>query len=137
MITTQCLQFTGAGLIALGLLHFVFPRRFNWSEELARLSPINKQIFLVHTLFIMVVLALMGGVLLFAPEALLERSRLAAWVTAGFTIFWGLRLVIQWFGYSRELWWGKPLETTIHLLFTLAWSWLTWLGWVLWQLQQN
>ncbi len=137
MITILQLQLTGVGLLALDALHLGFPRRFNWSQELARLSLVNRQIFLVHTLFIMLVLALMGTVLLVAPEVLLERSRLGSWVAAGFTIFWGLRLVIQWFGYSRELWRGKPLETAIHLLFTLAWSWLTWLGWGLWQLQQN
>jgi hypothetical protein len=137
MITSLQLQVTGVGLLALSLLHLAFPKRFDWPQELARLSLLNRQIFLVHTLFIMVVVALMGIVMTWAPETLLERSKLGVWVAAGFTLFWGLRLVIQWFGYSRRLWWGKPLETAVHCLFTLAWGWLTWLGLGLWQMQLN
>lgn len=136
-MSTTSLQWTGAGLIFLAVAHVAFPRRFNWQEELSRLSLLNRQIFWIHTLFIMVVVALMGTVLLLEPAALLERSRLGVWVTGGFALFWGLRLVIQWFGYSHRLWWGKPVETVIHLVFTLAWGWLTWLGWALWRMQLN
>ena len=38
-----------------------FPRQFRWREELARLSLLNRQIFLVHTFFIVLVVTMMGA----------------------------------------------------------------------------
>ena len=55
------LRIAGALQILLALLHLAFPKRFQWKEELARLSPLNRQIFLVHTFFICVVLTLIGA----------------------------------------------------------------------------
>jgi hypothetical protein len=39
-----------------------------------------------------------------------------------------VRLFVQFFGYSAELWRGQRRETVIHWLFALLWSWLTFLG---------
>ncbi len=60
------LRIAGTLLILLALAHVFFPKRFNWREELARLSLLNRQIFYVHSVFIGVVLLMMGGVSVFA-----------------------------------------------------------------------
>ena len=39
------LRLAGTGLVVLALLHAAFPRRFNWSKELPRLSLLNRQIY--------------------------------------------------------------------------------------------
>jgi hypothetical protein len=39
--------------------------------------------------------------------------------------FWAIRLFIQFFGYSTKLWKGKPFETSVHLLFSLFWAYLS------------
>jgi Mn2+/Fe2+ NRAMP family transporter len=39
----------------------------------------------------------------------------------GFAIFWTMRLFIQFFGYSSELWKGKRFERAIHILFSFIW----------------
>jgi len=132
---TLHLRLSGAALLLLCLLHFFFPRRFRWKEEFGALSLLNRQIFYVHTFFVGLVLVMMGVPLLFEPAVLLERSRLGGWVAAGFTVFWGMRLLIQWFGYSAELWWGKRLETLVHFAFTAFWAYLTGLGVILWRHQ--
>lgn len=137
ILSPAVLRLTGVGLILLALVHVAFPRYFHWKEELARLSTINREMFLVHTLFVSFTVLIMGAVMAGAPEILLERSRLGAWTAAGFTLFWGLRLVIQWFGYSRQLWRGRRFETFIHFLFTGVWLWLTCIGWTLWRHQLN
>jgi hypothetical protein len=119
------LRIAGALQIALALLHLAFPRRFRWHEELARLSPLNRQIFHVHTIFICVVLVMIGALSLLAPEALLERSRLSRLVLGGFAGFWGLRLLCQWFVYDAGLWRGHAFNTAVHGLFSLLWLYLT------------
>lgn len=129
------LRFAGATLLLLSSLHLFFPKRFQWHEDLAQLSLLNRQIFYVHTFFVGLVLVLMGIPLLLHPETWLEPSAAGHWVAAGFTIFWGMRLLIQWFGYSSSLWRGKRFETVMHLAFTLFWSYLTLIGTLLWRHQ--
>jgi len=115
------LRIAGATQIALALAHVTFGRRFNWPEELARLSLLNRQIFHVHCFFICLVLLLMGGASLLAPSALLERSQLGWMVAASLSIFWLARLFAQWFVYDRTLWRGRRFETAMHGLLTVLW----------------
>ena len=42
----------------------------------------------------------------------------------GMAIFWFLRLLVQFFGYSSELWRGKRRETIIHRVFAMVWLYL-------------
>jgi hypothetical protein len=124
-------RLAGLGLVALALLHAAFPRRFQWREELARLSPLNREIFWIHTLFVVLTVLLMGVPMLVDPGVWLERSRPGAWAAAGFTVFWGTRLIVQFWGYSASLWRGKRFETVIHVVATVVWTLLTGLGLVL------
>lgn len=120
------LRIAGALLLLLAALHLAMPRRFHWKEELARLSLLNRQIFLVHTFFICLVLTMMGTLSLFGAGALMEPSPLARYVLAGLSTFWAIRLIVQWFVYDPKLWRGHPFNTGVHLLFTLLWSYLAW-----------
>ena len=52
------LRATGIVLALLVLVHAFVPGRLRWREELQRLSLVNRQIFEVHTVFIVLVLAL-------------------------------------------------------------------------------
>ena len=119
------LRIAGALLLLLATSHVLFQRQFRWGEELARLSILNRQIFLVHNFFIVLVVALMGAVSLLAPDALLERTRLGAWVLGGLALFWATRLALQFFVYDASLWRGDRLRTTVHVVFAALWSYLT------------
>jgi len=118
------LRLAGVLQIALALLHLSFPKRFHWKEELARLSPLNRQIFMVHTFFICLVLMLAGSLSLLAPRSLLERTALAPLVLAGFSGFWAIRLVFQWFVYDRSHWRGSRFNTVMHWLLSALWAYL-------------
>ncbi len=118
------LKITGSLLIILGLIHSIFPRYFNWKEELKNVSLINKEIMYVHTFFIGLIVFLMGLLCLLASDDLLNTS-LGHKILKGFSIFWGFRLIMQFFGYSSIIWKGKKFETTIHIIFALFWFYLT------------
>lgn len=118
------LRLIGIALIVLALLHAVFPRYFSWREELASLSLINRQVMYVHTFFIALILILMGVLCLSSSRELVETS-LGNKIALGLFIFWLVRLLIQFFGYSSELWKGKRLETVIHIAFSLIWSYFS------------
>lgn len=118
------LEITGALLIALALLHAVFPRYFRWREETAGLNLLTRQILYVHTFFIALTVFLMGLLCLTSAADLIQ-TPLGRRICLGLGVFWGIRLVIQLFGYSSKLWRGKPFETLAHVAFTLFWIWLT------------
>jgi len=119
------LKVAGALLLVLAAAHVFFPKRFQWREELSRLSLLNRQIFLVHCFFICLMLVLMGSLSAFYTDALLQPSPLARLVLFGLTLFWGLRLLVQLFVYDRELWRGNRFNTVAHFLFTGLWSYCT------------
>ncbi|MET0759610.1 MAG: hypothetical protein ABWZ56_04265 [Flavobacterium sp.] len=118
------LKIIGWILILLASVHVVFPRRFNWKEELSSLSLINREVMYVHTFFIALVVLLMGILCLTSAKELIE-TNLGNKITLGLGAFWLIRLLIQFFGYSPELWKGKKFETIIHILFSFLWIYLS------------
>lgn len=118
-------RLAGVLLLALAALHPFLPARLRWKEELARLSLLNRQIFLVHVFFIGLVLALMGSLCAFAPGLLVARGPLARLLAGGCAVFWLARLAAQWLVYDRSLWRGQPFNTLVHWVFTGLWIYLT------------
>jgi hypothetical protein len=118
------LKIIGILLMILALLHVNFPKYFNWKEELQSASLINKQMMYVHTFFLGIVVFLMGLLCLCCTNDLLT-TRMGKQLSLGLFIFWGLRLLFQFFVYSPKLWKGKRFETTMHIVFSLMWAYLT------------
>ena len=120
------LQINVAGglMIALAAIHASFPRKFDWKSEFSTVGLMNRQMMYVHTFFIALTLVLMGLLCLTTAHDLVTTS-LGRRVLAGFAIFWFARLVIQFFGYSSELWRGKRFETVVHIVFSLIWIYFT------------
>lgn len=118
-------KITGIILILLGLMHLGFPKYFKWASDLKSLSLINRQMMVIHTFFIGLTVILMGLLCLSATEELLH-TNLGHKISLGLGIFWGLRLIIQFIGYSPALWKGKTFETIIHIAFTCLWLYFTW-----------
>jgi hypothetical protein len=116
-------KIVGVLLIMLSLMHVVFPRYFNWSKELIPLSLINRQMMYIHTFFIALLLLLMGVLCITSTNELVS-SPLGTKITLGFSVFWFIRLLIQFFGYSSTLWKGKILETFIHVVFSVLWMYM-------------
>jgi hypothetical protein len=118
------LKIIGILLIGLAMIHLSFPKYFDWKRELQSISLINKQMMYVHTFFIAVIVFLMGLLCFFGAHDILT-TRLGRYAAVGLFIFWGLRLFFQLFIYSPKLWRGKSFETSIHIIFSVLWLYLT------------
>lgn len=118
------LKVIGILLIVLAFIHVIFPKYFNWKQELASLSLINKQMMTIHTFFIALTVFLIGVLCVTSASEIIETS-LGRKLALGLGLFWGIRLVIQFFGYSPELWKGKTFETIVHIVFSCLWIYLT------------
>jgi hypothetical protein len=113
----------GGILVLLAFAHGIFPRYFNWKQELSALSLVNRQIMYVHSFFIALMVLLIGLLCLTSSGDLLSTT-FGKRISLGIGLFWSVRLVIQFTGYSSKIWKGKPFETGMHILFSLFWLYL-------------
>lgn len=119
------LRIVGVLMAALVVVNLFVPGRLHWREEMGRLSLVNRQIFQVHSIFIVLTLALFSALLLSSGDALLQRTRLSRAVLIGLTIFWAVRMLMQWFYYSGDVWRGNRFNTVIHYVFSGTWVYVT------------
>ena len=118
------LKLCGALLIALAALHPAIAKRLRWKDDLAGVSLLTREVFWVHALFVVLILAQFGVISLVFTRALLEHTLLARVVLAGLVMFWGLRLFVQHFVYSPRIWRGHRFNTAMHIVFSGLWAYL-------------
>jgi hypothetical protein len=119
------LHVVGLVMAVLVVVNLFVPARFHWREEMSRLSLLNRQIFQAHSVFLVLTLGLFSALLLTCASALLEPTRLSRAILLGLTIFWGLRMLMQWWFYSPAIWRGHRFFTAMHWLFSLTWIYVT------------
>ncbi len=124
------LKIIGVLLIALALIHIAFPKYFKWKNELSSLSLINRQLMMVHTFFIALTVFLMG-LLCLTSSAEVINTVLGKKISLGLAIFWTIRLFVQFFGYSSKHWLSKKFETSVHILFSFLWTYLSFVFWII------
>ena len=120
----------GIIFILLAFIHIVFPKYFEWEKEFKSLSLANRQIMKIHTVFIALTVFLMGLLCLTSANDLMETS-LGKKIILGLAIFWTTRLVFQFFGYSSKLWKGKIFETSVHIIFSFLWIYISFVFWTI------
>lgn len=120
----------GIIFIFLAFIHIIFPKYFEWEKEFKSLSLANRQIMKIHTVFIALTVFLMGLLCLTSANDLMETS-LGKKIILGLAIFWTTRLVFQFFGYSSKLWKGKIFETSVHIIFSFFWIYISFVFWTI------
>ncbi len=114
------LNIVGAMMVALALIHVIFPRYFQWKQALASLCLLDRQLMYVHTFFVAFMVLLMGVLCLSSGHDLVH-TPLGHRVAAGMFLFWAVRLYFQFFVYSPLHWRGKTFETVVHIFFSFIW----------------
>jgi hypothetical protein len=119
----QLINIAGILLILLSLLHVIFPQYFKWKQELSTLSFMNREMMYVHSFFIALTVMMMGILCVTSANEMLT-TPFGKRISLALAIFWTIRLVIQFFGYSQEIWKGKRFETFVHVFFSMLWIYL-------------
>jgi hypothetical protein len=92
----------GAAHLLVALMNFFLPAKIGLGADLAKLSPIVRQMVIVHHVYIVgVILAFAGLCFFFAPD-LAGGSTLGRVLAAGMSLFWLARIPIQLFYYDPE-----------------------------------
>lgn len=93
----------GAVQVAMIAANAVLPKKLNCGENLGRVSPMIREVFIVHWAYIVGVLAMFAALCFgFAPE-LAGGSRLGRFLSAAMALFWLPRIPLQLFFYDAEL----------------------------------
>lgn len=120
------LRGTGVSLLMLAASHGLFWRLLKWRQQTSLLTPLNARVFLIHLLFIVLILTAQGVLLVARAELLVARSELATWLLAGLIAFFGVRLVVQWLVFDPVLALDSPWRTPLRIAASSGW-----LGYVL------
>jgi len=111
----------GAVQVAIIAANFILPKKLSCREKLARVSPMIREVFIVHWVYIVLILGIFTSLSFwFAPE-LSGATRLGRYLSAVIAVFWLLRVPIQLFFYDPEL---RKQNRFGDVIFLLAFSYL-------------
>ncbi len=91
-----------AGLVhwAIAAANIALPKKLKYRDNLSRVTPMFRQVFVVHSVYIVAVVVALGYICVrFAPE-LAGDEPLGRFLALGLAFFWGARLVIHLFYYD-------------------------------------
>ena len=102
-VLQMCLWIAGVIQLAIVFANFFLPKKLSYRENLARTSPIVRQVFIVHSAYIVGVVMLFALVTFtFAPELASGRG-LGRFLAAAIAMFWIARVPLQLFYYDSSL----------------------------------
>jgi len=96
------LLLAGWGLVGLAAGTLAVPKVLKWSEEMAKVRPLTRQIFRTYSVYIWATNLSFGLLSLFHPQWLLDGTPLAKAVAGFIALYWGGRLGVQFFYYDRS-----------------------------------
>ncbi len=112
-----------AGVVQLVIIiaNFVLPKKLGCRTHLARVSPMIREVFVIHWIYIVFVLGIFASLCFwFAPE-LAGASRLGRFLSTVMAVFWLFRVPIQLFYYDPEI---RRQNRMGDVTFLLAFSYL-------------
>ena len=89
--------------LAIAAANVSLPRRLRYRENLSRVSPIIRQIFVVHSIYVVFVVLFFAVLCLFFAPVLAGDSELGRFLSATMAIFWLMGVPMQLFYYDADL----------------------------------
>ncbi|MDA7673459.1 hypothetical protein N8615_03620 [Verrucomicrobiales bacterium] len=125
-------------LTLAGIAHFGIlvasanaPKALNWKETLKPLPKLMRQMFWVYGWFIVLMIISFGTITLVHTETLATAGTpIARWVSGMIAIFWGVRLIVQFFIFDATPFltnWFYKLGyhglTVVFIFLTAVYTW--------------
>ena len=110
-----CLWVSGLIHLAGVLVNLGAPRVLGYSENLARLSPAVRLVFVSQALWGSLLLAAMGILCLLFPQELLTSTFLARYLSWFLAVLWGARALVQLLFYDPEVRRRHPFTYVLFL----------------------
>ncbi len=135
----KSLWFAAAGNLLTMAAGIQVPKRLNWKEELSKLTPFNRKVFLNYYAFTGGVIGAWALLTLGMHYELLAGNRVAGLVALVIALFWGARVAVDTFYFKHDDWppgselvVGHALLTTLFVCLTCVYAffavWCLWLS---------
>jgi len=112
--------------VAIAAANFFLPRKLKYHENLSRVSPIIRQIFVVHSAYIVGVVLLFAALTFGFAGELASGRGLGRFLAAAIALFWLLRAPVQLLYYDatlrKENRWGDVALTTAALFLAATYG---------------
>jgi len=112
----------GALQLIIAAANLFVPEKLGYGESLKKVSPIVRQIFIVHCAYIVWVLLAFALICFLYPVELAGGRGLGRLLSGWMALFWGVRVFIQRFYYEKST---KQLNRPADIGFTLAFAYLS------------
>jgi hypothetical protein len=100
---TQAIRLAGGIHLAIIAANIPLPGKLRVRQHLATVPRFLRQIFFVHWIYIVLILALFSALCFAFPQQLAGGSSLGRFLSGFIAFFWLLRMVLQWTYYDREV----------------------------------
>lgn len=97
------LYLAGAFYLLIALVNFFLPGKIQLKENLAHVSLFIRQIFQIHTVFIVLTTLFYASLCFIFPRDLLVGTALSRFICGFIGVYWLLRLSIQFFYYDQSV----------------------------------
>jgi len=108
--------------VAIASANLFIPKKLNYRENLSRVAPIIRQIFVVHSVYIVGVVLLFAVVTFGFATELASGRGLGRFLAAAMALFWLCRAPVQLLYYDASL---RQTNRAGDVAFTLAALFLT------------
>lgn len=95
------LWIAGGVQLAIALSNFWVPGILHYRENIAKLDPMVRQVFVVHSIYLVLVLLGFSGLCLFYAPQLAGSAPLGRGLSGFLAVFWLLRVGLQFGYYDR------------------------------------
>jgi len=127
----ELLFIAGISQIFLVLGSLTIPKLLHWKQELDKVNPLIKQMFWTYAGYILVTNLSFGILTLIAPEELMNGSTLAIAITLFISIYWIVRIFVQFFYFDRSsapegfiYRWGEVGLVSLFVYLSIVYSYL-------------
>jgi hypothetical protein len=111
------LRVAGFVQIAIAAANFILPGKLGYRENLGRVSPIIRQIFIVHSGYIVGILLLFAALSIRFASELANGKGIGQFLAAAIALFWLCRIPLQLLYYDKAL---RRKHRIGDLAFTVA-----------------
>ena len=135
MKLAQWIQLAGLAHFGILIASAMVPAKLNWKEELARLSPLQRQMYWIYGAYIVFCILGFGLISLLMPNPLTSGEPLGSVVSLFIAIFWAGRVALQPVMKVKliigDVWWmraGYHALTAAFAFLTVVYGIAAWRG---------
>jgi hypothetical protein len=125
-VLLQLLWLAGLVQVAIASANLFLPEKLKYRENLSRVSPIVRQIFVVHSVYIVAVVLLFAALTFGFAGELASGHGLGRFLAASIALFWLFRAPVQLLYYDatlrKENRWGDIAFTAAALFLTATYG---------------